>query len=93
MINKYEYKLLRCVKKGKTIKTDKFSRQIKSLINDGYLIPDMTMGNTFHAITLTESGERAYEEYLHRKIAVGLTVIGILVAIAAIVVPILIKNN
>lgn len=93
MINKYEYKLLKYIKKDKIIKTEKFSRQIQSLINDGYLIPDMTIGNIFHAITLTELGERAYEEYLHRKISIGLTVIGILIAISAIVVPILIKNN
>lgn len=67
-----------------------YNRYKFTIIDDGYLYPDLFIGDVFYGLMLTEKGQRAYEEYQAENIRnVSLTVAGIIVAVVAIVVPIL----
>lgn len=97
MINRYEYKLLRCIQKGKIIKTQKYMSQLHSLVDSGFVeltFPTSTgiFSITYHGCRITNLGLRAFEEYRRHKISVALTIVGIVVAIAAIIVPILVTQ-
>lgn len=71
MISYKEYKLLRAVKKGKLIVSDKYHYQILSLHDDGYI------EIVENLVTATPKGIRAYEEYCRNINTVILTVSGI----------------
>lgn len=92
MVSKKEFKLLKAVFKGnKILSLEENKLQLISLIEDGYLIPTMFEGNKFYAVTLTEKGQRAIEDYKRNILTVILSVVGILVAVIGSILSILIS--